>query len=118
MQSAEYRMRSALQASVFCILCTGCSSSPTLTGPLPPAWGGATIHDLSKRSDADIRELVDVAARANLRVLRTFVLDIEEPLGRWNDAPLERIDVLLAAAARRGVKVIVVLHDGPQRADA
>jgi len=104
--------------TVAALACAGCSGAPVLAGPLPATWGGATVHDLSRRSDADIRELVDVAARANLRVLRTFVLDVEEPLGRWSDGPLERIDVLLAAAARRGVKVIVVLHDGPQRADA
>ncbi|MBI2931497.1 MAG: hypothetical protein HYY16_07580 [Planctomycetes bacterium] len=89
-----------------------------IAGPLPAAWGGATAYDLSTRSTGEIRDTLDVMVRAGLRVLRVAILDLETELGRWNDATLERLDALIAEADRRDLRLIIVLHDGPQRADA
>ncbi len=101
-------------------LLVGCGTASTarLASPLPPAWGGASAYDLATRSDGDIRDTLDAMVASRLRVLRVFLLDVEDPLGKWRDAPLARIDFILAEAQKRGVRVIVVLHDGPQRRDA
>ncbi len=94
-----------------------CAGTPRLDGPLPPTWGGATAYDLASRSNGEIRETLDAMAAARLRVLRAFIGDLEPALGTWNDLALARVDFIVAEAARRGVRVIVVLHDG-RRDDA
>jgi hypothetical protein len=115
-------MGSALRSDrglLLAALClAGCAAPPKLEAPLPDAWAGATAYDLASKSDGEIRDALDVMVRTKLRVLRVTVLDIEDPLGKWRDAQLARLDYVISEADRRNVRVIVAFHDGPQRRDA
>ena len=106
------------------LLLAGCASTAPLPAVLPPHWAGAEAPELWARTGGEIRGALDVCARHNLRAVRIVIResfgeckDVEGPLGTWHDEILERIDVVLREAAARGVRVIVVLHDGRNRAD-
>ncbi len=106
------------------LMLAGCTAVTPLPATLPPSWAGAEAPELWARSSGEIREALDVCVRHNLRTVRIVVResfgeckDVEGPLGTWHDEILERIDVVLREAAPRGVRIIVAMHDGRNRAD-
>ena len=81
-------------------------------------WSGVNNGDLFDEPDDKLDEMLDQLAKADLRVMRIWVdlrLEMDEdgndlPVGEYNDCILRAIDHLMAKAKRKGILLLITLH--------
>jgi hypothetical protein len=89
-------------------------------------FGGANSFLLHSYADADRLEILNAMQAAGFKAIRIFILplwagekkgnsrgvrDVEGPVGVFNDDQLNMVDRLMLEASRRGMKLVITLHD-------
>ena len=88
-------------------------------------WAGANQYQLWFQHPERIQSQLDAMQHAGLSVLRIFLgqrpyqswedppdaYTFEDPIGTYNDANLERVDALMDACNKRGIKLIIALNN-------
>lgn len=81
-------------------------------------WSGANNGDIFDEPESVLDEMMDHLAEADLRVLRIWIdlrLEMDAdgaplPVGEYDDCLLEQIDDLMVKARRKGILLLITLH--------
>lgn len=86
--------------------------------PIEHLWSGVNNGDIFDEPDSRLNEMLREMAKAHLRVVRVWVdlrLEMDEngaplPVGKYNDSILDQIDSLMVKAKRKGILLLITLH--------
>jgi hypothetical protein len=86
--------------------------------PSEHLWSGVNNGDIFDEPDSRLNEMLREMAKAHLRVVRLWVdlrLEMDEdgaplPVGKYNDRILAQIDNMMLKARRKGILLLITLH--------